>query len=428
MTLIRTFDDIEEALAAYVPLSSQIIGRNITLERMRPLMEALGNPQQRLKIIHIAGTSGKTSTAYYITSLLNRAGLKTGLTVSPHVDSVAERIQINLQPLSETEFAGALSEFLGILKKTGIEPTYFELLVGLAYWYFEKRKVDYAVIETGMGGLQDGTNIADNPDKVCVITDIGLDHMHVLGNTVPEIARQKAGIIYEHNQVLMNRQPAEVMEVFEDWVEKHSAELAVIDEAAQEGFTGNHTFQTLPEFQRRNWTLAYQAFLYLRKRDGLPELSPKEIYASMLAHVPGRMDEVKFGGKTIIMDGAHNEQKTEALISSFEGLYPNLKVPVLLSLKEGKEFQAVLPKLISVASELIITEFEGRQDLPVRSIAAIQLEKAAKQAGFEHVTSEPDQERAFKLFLSKINSVGLITGSFYLLGQLRDKHKELKNG
>ena len=427
MASIRTFDDIEETLSVYVPLSSQIIGRDITLGRMRPLMEALGNPQQRLKIVHIAGTSGKTSTAYYIASLLNKAGLKTGLTVSPHVDSVAERIQINLSPLNETEFAKALSEFLEIIKKAGIEPTYFELLVGLAYWYFEKINVDYAVIETGMGGLHDGTNIADNPDKLCLITDIGLDHMHVLGHTVPEIARQKAGIIHANNHVLMNRQPEEIMAVFEDWANNHSAKLTVTNEAAEE-FTDSHNFQALPEFQRRNWILAYQAFSYLQKRDKLPELSQESIDASMQAHVPGRMDRVKIGGKTIIMDGAHNEQKTEALVKSFMGLFPDLKVPVLLGLKEGKEFKAVLPKLSSIASELIITEFQSRQDLPVKSITASQLKEAAEQAGFENVIAESDQDKAFEYFLSKINSVGLITGSFYLLGQLRDKHKELKNG
>lgn len=144
MAQIRNLQEIEAELAKYVPLVKETAAKNITLDRMRPLMTAVGNPQKRLKIIHIAGTSGKTSTAYYISSLLTAAGKKTGLTVSPHVDSVLERVQIDTKILTEKEFASALSEFMTLVENSKLQPTYFELLVAFAYWYFEKTGVDYA--------------------------------------------------------------------------------------------------------------------------------------------------------------------------------------------------------------------------------------------------------------------------------------------
>lgn len=419
MASIETFDDIEQELARYVPLTRQITGRQITLERMAPLMSALGNPQKKLKIVHIAGTSGKTSTAYYIASLLSEAGQITGLTISPHIDSVAERIQINLQPLSEKDFSSALTEVLHIVHEAKLEPTYFELLIGLAYWYFAKAGVDYAVIETGMGGLHDGTNIADNPDKICVITDIGLDHMHVLGQTVSEIAAQKAGIIHFNNPVVMHQQAFEVMKVIKEWAEAHQAIINVIQTSAQ-----SPGLDTLPEFQQRNWMLAHETYQMLRHRDGLPDLDTENLSKSMSIRIPGRMDEVRIGNKTIIMDGAHNEQKTEALVHSFKRRYPGAKIPILLSLKEGKEAAAVLPIVKGITSKLIVTEFESSQDLPAESIDAHVLVKIAERIGIP-VLIEPDPEKAFELWLSKIEDVGLITGSFYLIGQLRRNHKEL---
>jgi dihydrofolate synthase / folylpolyglutamate synthase len=142
---IENLNQAERILAGYIPLVKKITGKDITLERMKPLMQALGNPQNNLKIIHIAGTSGKTSTAYYLANLLKIAGKKVGLTVSPHLDSITERVQIDLEPLGETEFCQAFGEFIDIIKPVEPEPTYFELLMAFAYWYFAKTGVDYVL-------------------------------------------------------------------------------------------------------------------------------------------------------------------------------------------------------------------------------------------------------------------------------------------
>ncbi len=418
MTQFHTLTEAEGALAAYIPQVKEMLGKDITLERMVPLMNAIGNSQKQLKIIHIAGTSGKTSTAYYIASLLKAAGQKTGLTISPHLDSVTERVQIDLQPLSEAEFCERLGEFLDLIESFTPKPTYFELLMAFAYWYFAKIKVDYAVIETGLGGLHDASNIAVSPDKICVITDIGHDHMHVLGHSLREIATQKAGIIHTGNQVFMFKQGVEVNEVIQNYASKQQATLSMLSESEKRSGAEEH-LNSLPPYQQRNWLLAQQAYDYIRSRDSLPKPKPEQLADSMDVQIPGRMDVKRVHGKTIVMDGAHNEQKMQAFVSSFQAMYPDTKAVVLLSLKEGKEYEAVLPLLKPICSQLIVTTFPSAQDIPTPAIAPNVLAQAAGQAGFDKVAAESDYQLAYQQFISAADNTGVITGSFYLLASIR---------
>jgi len=427
MTEFKTRAEIEAKLATYVPLSHQITGQNITIGRMYKLMSVLGNPERQLKIIHIAGTSGKTSTTYYIAALLRAAGKKVGMTVSPHIDSVTERLQVNSKPLDEKEFGKAMGEVIDLIKKSGIEPTYFELLVALAYWYFAKIKVDYAVIETGLGGLEDGTNVAEREDKLCVITDIGFDHMQVLGNTLPEIAKQKAGIIHPHNMALTFKQKPEVIKVFQDWCDQEGAKLRVLDPTnANHKLEIKSALNALPEFQEHNWQLAHEAYEYLRVRDKLNMLSIEQLIDTMAVRVPGRMDAVEHNDKTLVMDGAHNGQKMAAFTSSFQKIYPGQKAAVLLSLKQDKQFEEVLPLVKNIADTIILTTFSLAQDRPTHSTAPEELAVTAKAAGFKNIIIESNQDAAYKLLLSQPEKLLVITGSLYLIGQLRRKHEELK--
>jgi dihydrofolate synthase/folylpolyglutamate synthase len=172
MLRIETFSEASKLLAKFIPPDRPT---SYTLDRMEQLMDYLGNPQNRLSVIHIAGTSGKTSTSYYIAALLHATGKTVGLSVSPHIDTIAERAQIDLRPLEESDYCEQLGIFLELIEKSGIQPSYFEVLVAFMYWLFDRRGVDYAVVEVGLGGLLDGTNVVDRSDKVCVITDIGFD-------------------------------------------------------------------------------------------------------------------------------------------------------------------------------------------------------------------------------------------------------------
>lgn len=377
-------------------------------------MEYLGQPQEKFKTVHIAGTSGKTSTCYYTAALLAASGKKVGLTVSPHVTAINERVQINGRPVPEAEFCQALTEFLGIIEKVPIEPSWFEVMVAFAYWYFARQKVDYAVVEVGLGGLLDGTNVIKRADKVCIITDIGFDHMHILGKTLPEIAEQKAGIIHEGNTVLTYRQSPEVMEVIEGYSHSQRADLQVIEPLATYDF-----WEAMPDYQRRNWSLAFRVYQYLRERDSLTDLSSEALQATLKISVPGRMDILKYGGKIIIMDGAHNAQKMSAFASSFKQLYPGVRPAVLLSLKKGKEAQEVAAILGPLTDRLVITRFSIAQDTPVISIKPEELKKVFA-AYMEAVSIEADQSKALQKVLNGPEDVIIITGSLYLLSQVKE--------
>ncbi len=414
---IRNIKEAQIVLRPYVPLVKELTGKDITLERMWPLMKLLGNPQDQLKIIHIAGTSGKSSTAYYMESLLSAAGLKTGLMVSPYVDSITERAQINGRPLSEAVFCQELGEFLDIIEASGQKPSYFELLYAFSLWVFVRQKVDYAVIETGLGGLHDATNVATRPDKVCVITDIGLDHQHVLGDSLPEIAAQKAGIIHEQNHVFMYRQASEITGVVEKWSKDHSAVLHLTDQASEKNnFKGD--LSAMPDFQQRNWLLAYVAYRYLQERDNLTSLAAEALLKTQSVPIPGRMEVRQVNGKTLIMDGAHNAQKISAFLDSFMHAYPGVKPAVLIALKEGKEFQEIVPLVQAAAGRVIVTSFDTMQDVPVHSMDPEMLARAFEKAGVP-AQSVPDQSEALKSLLNGPEEVCVITGSFYLLGQIR---------
>lgn len=415
---IRTIDEAEAALLPFVPLVSQLTGTDTTLERIFPLMELLGNPQDRLRVVHIAGTSGKTSTAYYVAALLRGSGKRVGLTVSPHVDSVTERVQVDGRPLSVAEFCHELEIFLEIVRRAAEQPSYFELLYAFALWVFDRQEVEYAVIETGMGGLHDATNVTTRSDKVCVITDIGFDHMHVLGSTLALIAAQKIGIVQEGNVTFCYEQSEEIMRVFGKRISLKHAELQVIHEA-MERVSSPIDVAALPRFQQRNWLLARHVYDYIRGRDGLATLSKEALAKTQKLQVPGRMDIMRVGSKTVVMDGAHNAQKMAAFIASFSRLYPGKKPAVMIALKEGKEYQAVTPLLAPLVSRVIVTTFKTSQDLPVRSIAPNILVDSFQANGVSACRAIPEQSEALPALLTGPEELCVITGSFYLLGQIR---------
>ena len=412
--IIRSIQEAEAALLPYVPLVASAKAET-TLDRVWPLMELLGNPQDQLKIVHIAGTSGKTSTAYYMAALLAASHQQVGLTVSPHVDSLLERVQINGPPLTEAAFCAALGEFLDIIHTAQQQPSYFELLYAFALWMFARNGVDYAVVETGMGGLHDATNVARRQDKVCIITDIGLDHTHILGSSLPEIAKQKFGIVHEHNQVFMYQQAPEIMAVAEQWTHQHHATLQVTSLGAELETVRDD----MPDYQRRNWLLAHRVYRYILDRDKLPEVSWEDRLQTQYVQVPARMEIKHIGDKTVVMDGAHNAQKMTAFLKSFQKLYPDTKPAILLGLKAGKEYETLIPLLAPLASRVITTVFNTTQDLPVQSMDPDILAQAFTAQGVP-AESIADQAVAVQALLQSSETVCVITGSFYMLSQIRN--------
>jgi len=410
---MKTFTEANELLRQYWP---ELLPRKAyTLDYMVQLMEFLDNPQDKLKVIHVAGTSGKTSTCYYAAALLKAAGKKVGLTVSPHVDEINERVQIDLVPMAEGLFCSELDYFLRLIKKSGLKPTYFEVLVAFAYWEFVRQGVEYAVVEVGMGGLLDGTNVVNRPDKVCIIADIGLDHINVLGNTIGEIAEQKAGIIQLHNSVFCYRQGKDVMRPIEERAKQKQADLHVLDPKSAQVRLPN-----LPLFQQRNLGLAHTAVSHALGQDGLI-LDDSMVAAAAETYIPARMEVTHTHGKTVIMDGAHNAQKLGALGASLKQKYPGQSFAAVVGFvgKRSYRLDDAVEELARLLDHVIVTSFHGSQDTRPDSEDPAEIAPLFKQHGATSVQVIPDAKAALDALLARPEPVLLIVGSFYMLNEIR---------
>lgn len=411
MTEIRNFAEAQAQLRRFYGKHAD---GPYTLDRMRELMGYLGNPQDELKIIHVAGTSGKTSTAYYATGLLKAAGFRTGLTVSPHVDEMNERVQIDLNPLPEKEFCPALGAFIEKVDASGIVPSYFELMVAFAFWEFKRQNVDYAVVEVGLGGLLDGTNVVSRDDKVCVITDIGLDHTEILGDTLGKIAAQKAGIIQPGNHVFVYKQSREVMDVVAAAASKQRAALHVLEPR-----TINEASQ-LPGFQQRNFELAAAAVEYVLARDGHTPLTPGQLATAAGTYIPARMETIKRNGKIVVVDGAHNAQKLETLFAALHEKYPDQPVAALIGFVDGDKFRLehALDEILQHTQSLIATSFYSEKDYPKHSVSPQEIAKYCLTHGKE-VTVITEPAAALEALLARPERLLMVAGSFYLLNHIR---------
>ncbi|MEO8105585.1 MAG: cyanophycin synthetase [Candidatus Saccharibacteria bacterium] len=407
---ITNFSEANEQLARFYDNSRT----EYTLDNMQNLMAYLGNPQEQYRVIHVAGTSGKTSTAYYAAALLHTAGYATGLTISPHVDLLNERLQIDGRPLPEAEFCAELGKFLELIEASPVQPSWFELLVAFAYWKFAASAVDYAVVEVGLGGLKDGTNVISRADKICILTDIGLDHTKILGRTTADIAFQKAGIIHTGNQVFSYRPTADVRAVIEQRVGRVQAHLTLVDPPTPDSHS------ELPIFQQRNLQLARQAVNAALRRDGRPPLSAAQLARAALTYIPGRMEIIKLAGKTLILDGAHNAQKFQALSASLQARFPQQKIAVLAAFAEGdgQRLGGALPVISRFANDIIVTSFVSAKDYVRRSVDTSEVAAQAKAIGLR-VLVEPNSSAAFRRLLARSEPVLLVTGSFYLLNHIR---------
>ncbi|MFZ2513131.1 MAG: Mur ligase family protein [Candidatus Saccharimonadales bacterium] len=423
---LRDMQAVDDALRPYVQVASRNDDGSKTLDRSQKLMAHIGHPERALRVVHVAGTSGKTSTTYYIAALLSASGLKVGHTVSPHVDSLTERVQINGVPLSEKLFCVYMGEFLERIADAPDTPSWFECMMAFVFWVFAKEQVNYAVIETGLGGLHDSSNVTNRADKLCVITDIGYDHMHMLGDTLLKIAYQKAGIIHDGNTALMYDQDPEIMTVVRYWVsQQEDAELLTFEQDRLANAYHGDFPAGMPEYQKRNWLLAFAAYKFLVKRDELRDNSATKLQKTMELQVPGRMDERRITGKTILMDGAHNGQKMSAFWQSFAAKYPGVKPVVLLALKQGKEIADIVPLLQNHAAEVIVTTFTKTQDLPLLSIGPSEITSVLQANGVK-CEAIVDQGKAYEAFIKRVEDLGVITGSFFLISQLREGHRELR--
>jgi len=422
-------------------------GAGFDFGRVMFLASLLGNPQNKIKVIHVAGTSGKGSTCAFLSKLLEEHGKKVGLSISPHIYDLRERIQINNKLISEALFLPYLNELIPFIEKVDTSKygnlTFFEIMIVLAYYVFWKEHVDYTVMETGLGGRLDATNIATAENKIAVITKLGIDHADVLGNTLTLIAAEKSKIIHKQNTVItIDQEPAaQKVVLFHAKLQESifyqihqnktytnislESNLITFDFEYKELHLRKLKLSIPAEYQVENVSLALVTVYELSKRDHF-NLEESIIRETLLnTHIPGRFQELDLEGKKIIIDGAHNPQKMSAFIEDLKKRHPKTLFDFLLGFKKGKDYEEMLKYIVPISNELFVTEFQGDdQERIIIPEKASRIQAILKKMfPAENVTTYTDAIKALDSAQKKHDTILVITGSLYMISMIL---KELK--
>lgn len=363
------------------------------LGRMRAVLRALRHPEREFRSIIIAGTNGKGSTSATLSSILTASGAQTGLYISPHLVDLRERWMINGRMIDAAALDASIDLLRRASKNIGILPTYFEALTLIAFIAFREAKCEIAVLEVGMGGRLDATNVVR--PIAALITPIGFDHTEFLGNTLRKIATEKAGVIHRGAIVLTTNTELVVIEVLRHRAEKFGNRFVVVDDEHETPLRG--------DFQRHNVALAVRAAREL----GIDE----DAIARGVARTRwrGRLEKIEFGGKTVWVDGFHNAHAVSAVLPFIE---KTLRPPRLLvfGMMRDKPIGAVAEALFPLFDGIIATE-----PYPPRSLDAEDLVARAVAMGID-AKAEAKPERAFERAMRSPHRNILIGGSLYLAG------------
>ena len=405
--------------------------RQIDNSRMKKLMKELDNPQDKLSFIHVGGTNGKGSCVASLTSILINAGYKVGMYTSPHLVKYEERMKVNDKCISQKKFAQIAEKVKGVTDKMKETPTVFEKLTAMAFEYFYEAKVDVVILEVGLGGRLDATNVIKKPD-LCILMNIGLEHTEVLGDTISKIAKEKSGIIKENSNVVCYKSSKEAIDIFKEAAKEKHANLRVADfkkiKIKKEGLNGqvfdygdikNIELSLLGKHQFKNAATVIEACSAL-----------KEIgYKITLNDVKEGLKNVTWDARLSIMckkplfilDGAHNPQCTEALKESLPTLLKNKKAIMLCGVLKDKDYKSLMKAMIPFAKEFVC--------LTPGSYRALKAEDLADELRKKKQVATPVSsiEEGIKLSLTKAKKNGVIVafGSLYLVGYIHDVFNKL---
>lgn len=410
----KTYEAAVEWLYYELPRTSkEIFSGEAGLKKMRRILEFFSDPQDDYASIHIAGTSGKGTIAKLTSDMLLLSGKNVGTIMSPHVYDLRERFLVNSEFVDKAEVKEALEELrvrFAKLAKEEIRPTYFEATLLLAYLVFKNHQIDYLVVETGLGGLLDGSNLISRKDKIAVIAKIGLDHTEILGETLSEIAGQKAGIITDGIVVVALSQEQEVNVVLEQAAKEKKASLELV----QPTKLSHQNPSLVGEHQAGNIALAIQAVEVLARRDHWKFSQDAVEKAIAKFSLPGRFEIRKFLGKTIILDGAHNAQKLEAMVRTIRQQYPGKMFSVVFGSSKNRDWRQLLDLLRPITSEFIFTTYSARKSDKKR--AAQDFNEVKVEDLPATVINDP------KAVVNHVNNseseFWLVTGSFYVVSEI----------
>jgi len=445
LAMFSNFEEANSFLETLIPKQYKTV-KAMRLERISYLLKLLGDPHKKLKFVHIGGTSGKGSTAYFLSKILTAQGYRVGLHISPHLQIVTERMQINGVPMPKEKFVRYMNELKYLMEKfegvSGLEkPTYFEVTVAISLDYFAREKVDIAVVEVGLGGELDATNVIK--PLISIITNVGLDHTDILGKTVQKIARDKAEIIKKGAPVIIGAKQPSVQKVIRNKADRVGSELFVLGEdfnykiksldlsgSSFDFIWTNGSSERVQPYQLSTPAL-YQvgnasltlAAIELLKGLGF-KVGKEKVYKSLkTAKVPGRFEIIR-KRPLIILDGAHNPEKIKALLNSLKGLFPKKKYIFLVAFKKGKDAEKMLRLLIPYAETFIITEFSRTTDMGGHfTTPSEKIEKVLTKLKLPgQIIVNKDSPKALNEAkkLSKEGTPVVVTGSLYLVGEIRD--------
>lgn len=396
------------------------------LDRIKELLFRLGNPQKKLKFIHVAGTNGKGSTSAMLESMYRAAGYKTGLYTSPHLESYTERIKVG----GENIPAKIFTTLLEIIRRQSAtmkeEPTEFEVLTAMGFAYFYMTKCDIVILEVGLGGRLDATNVIAAPEAT-VFTPIGLDHTAQLGGTVESIAKEKAAIIKKGSQVISSIQLPAVQKVLEDSAKTANANFLSLplqeihlretdDDGQVFDFGRFHDIRIplLGGYQIYNASTAIATVRLLREKGW--DVDKKAMYKG-LAEVkwPGRF-EILHKSPMFILDGAHNLPGVETLLDTAKTYWPNKKVAILMGVLIDKDYESIIKALIPNIWKVVAITPKSDRALP-----ADQLVEIFKQNDFPNAVSAESVEEGINLLLQEADSddVLIALGSLYFSSEVQ---------
>lgn len=405
-----------------------------SLEHTKEFLRRLGSPEKGRKVIHVAGTNGKGSVCAYMQALLLSEGKQIGFFTSPHLVCLNERIRVNGEMITDSQFLEIFQEVLDVveeMKTDGLNhPTFFEFLFGMAMVYFARAGAEYVILETGLGGRLDATNSVDRP-FLTVITSISLDHMQILGDTVEQIAAEKAGIIKEGVPLICDANCRESLEVIRAVCQKKKAPCREISKNAYEikEITGKDIAFSCTDayYESVMWVVKSRA-VYQVMNAALALAAMKEIcqdgsknlkrWQEAIASVTweGRMEEVLPG---VIVDGAHNMGAIEAFVESVQAVESKEKTVVLFSAVKEKAYEKMAAYLCThmAADIYVITTIDNDRGIAAKKLAAV-FEKYTEKT----VIAENDVKAALKKAVQMKGENGQLycLGSLYLVGMIKE--------
>ena len=392
-------------------------GIKLGLENIKTLCKEMGEPQKDYKVIHVAGTNGKGSTSTTIETILLEAGYRVGKYTSPHILKFNERIRANGQDITDEDIVKYYQLVKDIVAKTGLRPTFFEMTTAMMFKYFSDLKLDYVVLETGMGGRFDATNVCEA--DICVITNVGLDHIEYLGDTIYKVAKEKAGIIKNCPKVIVadsnpeflkaiSEEKAEIINVLEKYKDARMKldfkKFVTRIEIGEEGYD----FSLFGDYQFKNFLTAYEVVTELGiDREIIKKACKKVVWQCRF--------ERYLEKPLVILDGAHNEDGMRELCKIIEQGYRSDEVVIITSILKDKDVKHMLKLMRKISDNIVFTSLE---DNPRGTTGEKILEQLEEKRG---CLVENDMKKAYEIAKNLNKKIIVVCGSFYTLSKFKEE-------